>query len=149
MKLVKIIFIIISSIILFGCNSKNNEINISSFLNWESPNNSFSNDPIFTSTPPNFIQTDGTGTNNPTQITFSISGTAPDNCSIGGIDNAGNFLPIFPAGTRNGKTYTDNDGFEIIQIFGCSVESTATVSVKYTIGTKTYSGTTPTITLST
>lgn len=152
MKQIKMIFIIIFSTALFGC-SGNNDMNISNLMGWGKETSTQKDTSIFTSIPPNLIETDGSGTNNPTEIKFVITGTAVKNCDIQNIatkagESWGPFL-VKGETTITGTTYSsDFDSSSNFLLFGdCSEDSTATVSVEYTVGTKKYSGTTQTKTI--
>ena len=148
MKQIKMIFIIIFSIALFGCGSNHiNGEDISDLMNWVKPDSSNDNTSHFTTVPPDLIQPDGTGTNNPTQIKFAITGTAVDNCEILALNNLGGWGNALPTGTTTGITYNEQGQDQFLSFRNCTADSTVTVSIEYKIGTKNYSGTTPTITI--
>jgi hypothetical protein len=152
MKQIKMIFIIIFSTALFGCGSMNNDMNISNLMGWGKNEDPVGDTSKFTSVPPNLIETDGLETTNPTEIKFVVTGTAVKNCDIQtNLPKAGTWGPVLTKGetTITGTTYSsDYSGRSNFLLFSnCSEDSTATVSVEYTVGTKKYSGTTPTNTI--
>lgn len=153
MKQIKMIFIIIFSTALFGCGSVNNDMNISNLMGWGKDPGDTLDTSKFTSIPPNLIETDGSGTNNPTEIKFVVTGTAVKNCDINNIvvKSGNSWGPALAKGetTITGTTYSSDyeNNSHFLRFGNCSENSTATVSVEYTVGTKKYSGTTPTKTI--
>ena len=130
----------------------NNDMDISNLMGWGKDQVTL--DTVkFTSIPPNLIETDGSGTNNPTEIKFVVTGTAVKNCDIQNIaTKTGNdWGPVLAKGetTITGTTYSSSyeSSSHFLRFDNCSEDSTATASVEYTVGTKKYSGTTSTITI--